>query len=123
MNKEDEQKEGDDDFGEESEAEEREKGPLGSVMREIAMTGLATFFMTEDSVRKYLKEKKFPKDLTSNLLDTVGKRKEDFYRVLAKELGQLMSKSDLEKSVSQFLESHEVNVTLNFTRKGQKDKA
>lgn len=90
------------------------KGPISGIMRELALTGLATFFMTEDSVRKYLKEMKLPKELAGFLLDSASKKKDDFYGLLAKEVGRVVSKVDIEKAVGKFLEGHEVKVTASF---------
>jgi hypothetical protein len=81
---------------------------LGDVMKEITMTGLATLFMTEDSVRGFLKDKKLPKELLAGLLDGVGKKKDDFYGLVAKEVGRVLSKIDITREVSRFLEQHNV---------------
>ena len=83
------------------------------MMKKVLTVGVGTFFMTEESVKKYLKEKKFPRDIAGNLLDTMGKRKEDFYQVLAKEVGSILMKSDLEKAISNFLEKHEVKISFS----------
>jgi hypothetical protein len=84
-------------------------------MREATLTGLATFFMTEDSIRSYLREKKFPKELVGLLLDGVSRRKEDFYGLLAKEFGRVLGKMDLSKELERFLERHEVKVEAKFS--------
>ena len=88
-------------------------------MRELTLTSLATFFMTEDSVRSYLREKKFPKELVGLLLDGVNRKKEDFYGLLAKEFGRVLSKIDLSRELEKFLERHKVHLEakLSFERK------
>ncbi|MCB0417732.1 MAG: hypothetical protein KDD39_08785 [Bdellovibrionales bacterium] len=101
---------------EENEFDKNEpKGPIAGIVRELALTGLATFFMTEDSVRKYLKELKLPKELAGFLLDSASKKKDDFYGMLAKEIGRVVSKVDIEKAVGKFLEGHEVKVNASFS--------
>ncbi|MCB0404553.1 MAG: hypothetical protein KDD51_07180 [Bdellovibrionales bacterium] len=101
---------------EENNSEKNEsKGPLAGIVRELALTGLATVFMTEDSVRKYLKELKLPKELAGYLLESASKKKDDFYGLLAKEVGRVVSKVDVEKAVGKFLEGHEVKVTASFS--------
>ncbi len=103
--------------------EEKTSGPWWSeAVKEVTLTGLATLFMTEESVRSYLKEKKLPKELVSLVLESVSKRKDDFYGLMAKEFGRVISKIDLGKEMSKFLETHEVNVSFNFKRKDGGDK-
>jgi len=99
-------------LGEEKEAD---KGPIAGFMRELALTGLATFFMTEDSVRKYLKELKLPKDVSGLLFETITKKKDDFYSMVAKEVGKVVGKVDIEEAVGKFLEKHEVHVTASVS--------
>lgn len=87
---------------------------LTEMMREIALGGLATYFMTEEAVKGYLKELKLPKELAGLILDSFSKKKDDFYGLLVKEFGKVLSKVDVSKEVSKFLESHRVNVKVSF---------
>ena len=77
--------------------------------RDVAATGLATIFMTEDSVRNYLKEKKLPKELIAPFLDGFSKKKDDFYGLVAKEVGRVLSKIDISNEVGKFLEKHKIH--------------
>ncbi|MFM8315553.1 MAG: hypothetical protein ACKOA8_14820, partial [Deltaproteobacteria bacterium] len=87
------------------------------MMKEVTLTGLATVFMTEDSVRSFLKDKKLPKEIVAALLDNLGKKKEDFYGMLAKEFGRVLNKIDLSKEITKFMEKHKVNVQISFEKK------
>lgn len=87
------------------------------MMKDLTLTGLATVFMTEDSVRNYLKDKKLPKELASLVLDGLGKKKDDFYGLLAKEFGRVLGKIDLSQEITKFMEKHKVNVQISFERK------
>ena len=87
------------------------------MMKEMTLTGLATVFMTEDSVRSYLKEKKLPKELVGLVLDGIGKKKDDFYALLAKEFGRVLSKIDVSQEITKFMEKHKVNIQISFERK------
>lgn len=89
----------------------------GEMMKEMTLTGLATVFMTEDSVRSYLKDKKLPKELAGLVLDSIGKKKDDFYGLLAKEFGRVLGKIDLSQEITKFMEKHKVNVQISFERK------
>ena len=79
-----------------------------SAARELVLTGLATVFMTEESVRKYFKDLKLPKEVIAVLLESLSKKKDDFYNRLAKEFGQVFSKVDFGKEIGRFLETHRI---------------
>lgn len=85
-----------------------EKPWWSEAVRDLSSAGLAALFMTEDSVRNYLKEKKLPKDVVGQLLDGVSKKKEDLYGLVAKEVGRVIGKMDLTGELGKFLENHEI---------------
>jgi hypothetical protein len=91
------------------------------MVKEVTLTGLATVFMTEDSIRKYLKDKKLPKELIALLLESASKKKEDLFEKFASEFGNLLKKVDVTKEMSKFLETHKVHVkaTLSFENKNK----
>ncbi len=95
-------------------------------MRELALGGLATYFMTEDAVKGYLKEMKLPKEVVALLLDGMSKKKDDFYGLLVKEFGRVLAKVDITQEVSKFLEMHHINVQAKFSfepKSGYKSKS
>jgi hypothetical protein len=96
-----------------------EKPWWSEIMKDITLTGLATIFMTEDSVRTFLKEKNLPKDLASLFLDGISKKKNDVYELVAKEFGKVLSKIDVTQEVGRFLEHHRVHLEakVSFERK------
>jgi hypothetical protein len=87
-----------------------DKPRFTEIMRELALSGLATYFMTEDAIRSYLKEMKLPKELVSLVLEGVTKKKDDFYGLLVKEFGRVLSKVDISREVGKFMEHHRVVV-------------
>ena len=93
----------------ETSSDSGDKRSWSEMMRELTVTGLAAFFMTEDSVRGYLKEKKLPKELVSLFIDSFAKKKDDFYGIFAKELGKVLAKIDISREVSRFLEKHKIH--------------
>lgn len=95
--------------------DESDKPWWSEMVKEVTLTGLATFFMTEDSIRKYLKEKKLPKELVTLLLESASKKKEDLFERFASEFGNLLSKVDVTKEVGKFLENHKVHVKATLT--------
>ena len=95
---------------EEEGGEEGEKPWWSEAVRDLTSAGLATVFMTEDSIRNYLKEKKLPKELATEFLEKMGRKKDGAYRVIGKEVGKFLSKIDVSKEVSRFLESHQIQL-------------
>ncbi len=100
-----------------------EKKRWSEVMRELALGGLATYFVTEDAIRGYLKEMKLPKEVVSVLLDGISKKKDDFYGLLVKEFGRVLSKVDISQEVSKFLEHHRIHVEAKVSFEAKKGEA
>lgn len=107
-----------DDF---SDKPDGEKPWWAEAVREITAVGLGTVFMTEEAVRGYLKDKKLPKDVVSALLDSVSKKKDDFSRILSREVTKAVSSLDMSKEMRRFLETHDVHVEakLSFSPKSK----
>ncbi len=102
--------------------EGRERTWWSETVKEVTLTGLATFFMTEESVRNYLKEKKLPKELVGLVLDSITKKKDDFYGLMANEFGRVISKIDITKEVSKFMETHDLTIKVSFRKRSGEDK-
>lgn len=90
--------------------ESGERPKFSEMMKGLAMGGLATYFMTEDAIRGYLKEMKLPKELAAALLENASKKKDDLYGLMVKEFGKVLSKVDVSQEVSKFLERHHISV-------------
>jgi predicted KAP-like P-loop ATPase len=105
-------------------SEGSEKPWWSEAIKDLTSASLATIFMTEESVRGYLREKKLPKEMVGLLLDNMGKRKDDVYKVVGKEIGAFLSKVDLSKEVGRFLETHRVSIEgkISFEAKEAKPK-
>lgn len=112
-----------DEIRDEKPGEAGDKRWWAEMVRDLTATGLATIFMTEDSVRNYLKEKKLPKELIAPLLDGFSKKKDDFYGVVAKEVGRVLSMIDVSSEVGRFLEKHKIHfeAKISFEPKGNAD--
>lgn len=90
------------------------------MMREMALSGLATVFVTEDVIRNQLKDLKLPKELIGAILEGVSKKKEDLYAVFGREFARVLSKIDITTEIAKFLETHSVNIQLSFEKKTEK---
>ncbi len=94
----------------EDEKDEASDKPWWSeAVKDLTSAGLATIFMTEESVRNYLREKKLPKEMVGLFLDNMNRRKDDMYKIVGKEIGSFLSKVDLSKEISRFLENHRIH--------------
>lgn len=91
-------------------AEGAERSWWVDAVKDLTSAGLATIFMTEESVRGYLREKKLPKEMVGLLLDNMNRRKDDLYKIIGKEVGAFLSKTDLSRELGKFLESHRIHV-------------
>lgn len=105
--------------------EEKERVWWAEAVKDLTSAGLATIFMTEESVRGYLREKKFPKEMVGVLLDGMNRRKDDLYKIIGKEVGTFLSKVDLSREVSRFLENHRIQFEgkVSFEPKEPKESA
>ena len=82
---------------------------------EMVKEGLGTLFTTEETVRNALKDKKLPKELINPFVENLSKKKDDFYRLLAKEVGARFSKLDFRREAVKFLETHDVKMEAKFS--------
>ncbi len=111
-------------MSDESDKPDEKSGPWWTdVVKEVTTMGLGTLFMTEEAVRNYLKDKKLPKDVVAALLENVGKKKDDLYESMAKEFGRVLSKVDISKEVSRFLETHKVHFEAKMTFEPKSDRS
>lgn len=96
-----------------------EKAWWSDTVRDFASAGIATLFMTEDSIRSYLREKKLPKEMVTDFLDSIGRRKNDFYSSISSEFGKVLSRLDLGRELKIFLEQHTIHFEgkVRFERK------
>lgn len=92
-----------------SEDKNGERPWWSDAVKDLASAGLATIFMTEDSIRSYLREKKLPKELVTDLIDGIGRKKTDLYALVAQEVSKFLSKLDLTRDATKFLEDHTVH--------------
>lgn len=108
---------------------EEEKGPerpwWTDAMKDMASAGLATLFMTEDSIRSYLREKKLPKELVTDLMEGIGRKKSDLYTLVAQEVTKVFSKIDVSKEMTRFLEEHKISFEgkISFEPKNKKNQS
>lgn len=73
-------------------------------MKKLLTTGLGTVFLTEEMVRKALKDLKLPKEVWTLISENAIKTKQDLIHQFAKELSQVLEKVLSQKKIRISLE-------------------
>lgn len=90
------------------------KGGLGDTLKRLFAVGTAAAFMTEESLRQSLGEMKLPANLIQTILNGANKSKEDLMGKVGNEITKLVSKIDLVKEASKFMETHKFKITAEI---------
>ncbi|HVY62300.1 MAG TPA: hypothetical protein VHF22_11640 [Planctomycetota bacterium] len=95
-------------------------GGLSDMMKKAVFAGLGAVFMTEESVRAYVRESKLPREIAASVVNNTAQAKEQFFGYLAKEISGIIRKSDLPKVVQSFLREHtiEIEAKVRFRENG-----
>lgn len=90
-------------------------------LKKLFTAGLGAAFMTEESVRSFVSEMKLPKETLNLLLQGASKSKEELVNRVGREIVNMVSKIDLVKEASRFVEEHKFKVTaeIEVTRKAK----
>lgn len=98
---------------------EAKSGLLGDAIKKVFTVGVGAAFLTEETIRNYLSDLKLPKEFLNSLLQSALKSKEEMTNRVTKEVVGLVSKIDLVKEASRFLETHKfkVNAEIEILRK------
>ena len=107
----------------EKEKPDTEKFKIADFVKELASQGLATYFLTEDVVKASIKDLKVPKELVGGMLEGLFKKKDEFYSLLVKEFGKVLSQVDLSKEITRFLETHEIKLEVKVKFEPKKENA
>ena len=94
---------------------DRSAGKVQDFMKNAVMSGLSALFMTEDTIRNIVKEKKLPVDWASDLFSAANKRKDELMGIVGKEMTKFFQHIDVQKEVSQFLENHTMKISAKVT--------
>jgi hypothetical protein len=95
-------------------------GVLGDMMKKALFATIGAAFMTEETVRAYVSESKLPRDIRNYIVQNSAQAKEQMFAYVAKEISQLVRKSDLPKALKGFLADHtiEVEAKIRFKSNG-----
>lgn len=101
-------------IGEAFEQEASSRVGLGDTIKKVFTAGLGAAFMTEESIRSYVSELKLPKDVLNMLLQNANRSKEDLINRAGNELTRMLSRIDLVKEASRFVEEHKFRVSAEI---------
>lgn len=99
-----------------SEKENKGSGIEG-IIKKVVSVGVGAAFMTEESVKKFLKIYHFPKEILTGLVQNAKGAKEDFTNGIREELRNYLTKVDASKIATDILDRYDVEVEAKFTFK------
>ncbi|MCO5166927.1 MAG: hypothetical protein M9894_11240 [Planctomycetes bacterium] len=85
-----------------------------SLTRRILTLGLGAYFLTEDTVRRYVKDAKIPRNIAQGIVQNATKGKEELYAFVARELSGFLKQLDLQAELDRFVRSHKVRINAEI---------
>lgn len=100
---------------------EDERGSTRDLTKKILTLGLGAYFLTEDTVRRYVKDAKIPRDIGKTITQNATKGKDELYGFVARELGSFLRQMDLQQELDRFVKSHKIRVSaeIEFLPRGE----
>jgi hypothetical protein len=93
---------------------------IGDILKRVVNTGVSAAFMTEEAVRKNLKDLPLPKDAVNNLLKNAKSTKEEFIQSVKNELKSYLDDIDLSKEIDRVLENYDFDIQAKISAKKKK---
>jgi len=82
--------------------------------KKIITLGLGAYFLTEDTVRRYVKDAKIPRDVGKLITQNATKGKDELYGFIARELSDFLRQMDLQQELDRFLSGHKVRINAEI---------
>ena len=104
--------------------EKKAEWALPDLLKKALLTGTTALFMTEEGLRTFLGDLRFPKEMVQFAVNQVAKTKEELFKVLTKEVRDFLESSTLTDQFKQLLAttSLEINTKVRFVTEDQKIK-
>lgn len=93
---------------------EEDGGAAENLTKKILTLGLGAYFLTEDTVRRYVKDAKIPRDIARSITQNASKGKDELYGYVARELSSFLRQMDLQEELDRFVKSHKVRVSAEI---------
>lgn len=88
-----------------------ERGLPESLTGRILALGLGAYFMTEDAVRRYVKDAKIPRDIARSITQNATKGKDELYGFVARELSTFLRQMDIQEEMHRFVGKHKIRIS------------
>lgn len=82
--------------------------------KKVFAVGIGAAFLTEESIRNALGDIKLPKDIANTLIQNAAKTKEVIANQVTKEIVNIISKVDIVKEASRFVEDHKFKISAEI---------
>ncbi|RME46267.1 MAG: hypothetical protein D6795_15610 [Deltaproteobacteria bacterium] len=92
-------------------------GLVPDIVKKAIFMSVGGVFMTEEAIRKNIKELKMPKDMANYLIQQSAKSKDEFLRYLAEEIRKFISQIEFDQEIRKVLKNMaiQVNAEIRFT--------
>lgn len=90
---------------------------IAEIAKKVVAVGVGAAFLTEESIRSALGEVKLPKEILNSLLQNASKTKEVIADQVTKEIVKIISKIDIVKEASRFVEEHKFTIEIDIKKK------
>ncbi len=101
---------------------ERLEALIPELVKKTFAAGIGAVSSTEDGIRRVTREMKLPKDMAGYLMDTAGNTKDEFMRILAREVREFLQTVNLSEEIAKMLTllSFEVKTEIRFIPNDEK---
>lgn len=95
-------------------SDDEAKGGLPELTKKILSLGLGAYFLTEDAIRRAVKDAKIPREIGKSIAQNASKGKEELFGFVARELSGFLRQMDLQKELDRFAKTHKIRVTAEI---------
>ena len=100
---------------------EDRQSKAAEMMKKAITVGVGALFLTEEGLKSLVSEFKLPKEFLKPVLESAGKTKDEFLRVLSQEvMSRVTDKIDPVGFIEEFLTRNEVELTVRIGIKPKK---
>jgi hypothetical protein len=101
-------------------ADDEGKSGLPEITKKILSLGLGAYFLTEDAIRRTVKDAKLPREIGKSLAQNASKGKEELFGFVARELSGFLRQMDLQRELDRFVQTHKIraSVEIEFLPRG-----
>lgn len=94
--------------------DDESRSGLPDITKKILSLGLGAYFLTEDAIRRAVKEAKIPRDIGKSIAQNASKGKEELFGFVARELSSFLRQMDVQKELDRFARTHKIRATVEI---------